>query len=221
MSVDGVDHPVGVLASGRKPPSLWWAIVKNVLAFGVAGSIWFALQTGYFSPDRPTRLQWDQIERVKGQPGGRVSYQSNFKRDMLIQAADVPPAWGRYNGATSEHVKFDSGGVTIQYSGIAWIGACLSFLDYEPGAIYRLTIDANVETEPGAILVRNRQLDLIRIQVPVGSGTVRTHFAAPQGRLDQVIIAFIADSRSEPKGAMRIASVTIERMEERAVGRTE
>jgi hypothetical protein len=219
--LDGDDHQAGLLTSEHSRSSLWLAIVKNVFACGVAGGIWFALQTGYVSPDRPTRPQWERIERAKEAPGGVLAYQSNFQRDMLTTNAGAPPSWSRYNGATANHVKFDSGGVTVDYSGIAWIGARLSFPNYEPGATYRLTIAATVDTEPGAILVRNRQLDLIRTTVPVGSGTTRTHFVAPPGRLDQVVIAFIADGRSEPKGSMHITSVAIERMEERVAGRTE
>ena len=219
--VDDLDDPESGIASEYSPPSLWRGIAKTAFVFGVAGGIWFALQTGYVSPDRPTRAQWERIERAKGAPGGVLVYQSNFQRDMLTTAGGEPPDWGRYNGANGEHVTFDSGGVTVNYSGIAWIGARLSFPSYEPGATYRLTIAATVEKEPGAILVRNRQLDLIRTPVPVGTGTTRTHFVAPQGRLDQVVIAFIPDGRSKPTGAMRISSATIERMDERIAGRTE
>lgn len=218
---DGLDDPESVIASQPKPPSLWRGIAKNAFALGVAGGIWFALQTGYVSPDRPTRAQWERIERAQGQSGGVLVYQSNFQRDMLTTSLGQPPNWGRYNGANAEHVTFDSGGVTINYSGIAWIGARLSFASYEPGATYRLTIAAAVEEEPGAILVRNRQLDLIRTPVPVGKGITRTHFVAPPGRLDQVVIAFIPDGRNKPAGAMRITSATIERMDERVAGRTE
>ena len=221
-SVDGGDHPAGVGAVEREMPSLWRTIFKNLLAVGVAGCIWLALQTGYISPDRPTRPQWERIEHVKSKSGGHVVYQSDFRHDLPKADTGTRPAWGRYNGATTEHVSFDPDGVTIHYSGIAWIGARLSFPNYEPGSIYRLSIEATADTEPGAILVRNRQLDLVRTSVPVGPGTVQAHFVAPQGRLDQVVIAFIADSRSAPKGSMRVTSVTIERMDETAsAARTE
>ena len=112
-SVDGGDHPAGVGAVEREMPSLWRTIFKNLLAVGVAGCIWLALQTGYISPDRPTRPQWERIEDVKSKSGGHVVYQSDFRHDLPKADTGTRPAWGRYNGATTEHVSFDPDGVTI------------------------------------------------------------------------------------------------------------
>jgi hypothetical protein len=186
------------------------AVLKNALAIAVVAAIVAAAQTGYLSPDRPTRAQWDGISRAKSLAAGQTVFESDFGKARIGSGPGSP--WDYYNGATANSVTSDESGVTVTYIGIGWIGARLDVERLEPGAIYRISVEAETTGQPGAIIVRNRQRDLVRERIPVGRGTTRAHFAAPPGRFDKVIAAFIPDAASDPQGSMKILSVKIERM---------
>lgn len=188
------------------------AIVKNAIAAGLVLCVWYGLQSGYFAPDRPTRAQWAEIEKAKTQASGRVVFQSDFKT-LRAGAGPVSP-WGYYNGASGNTVTYDQTGVTIDYKGVGWIGARLDIATFEPGAIYRIVVDAETSGQPGAFLVRNRQRDLMRERLPVGRHTATAHFVAPPGRFDRMYVAFIPDPPANPQGIMKILSVRLERMGE-------
>lgn len=203
------------IGDGPNAPFSWIGLVwKNALAAALVLGVMTALATGYFSPDRPTRPQWERLEKLKSAKGGREVYRSNFAGETPGQSRDGIAEWGYYNGATASTVQYGPSGVTVIYGGTAWIGAQLRLLKFVPGAIYRVTLERTVEGSPGALIVRNRQMDLMRKQIPVGSGTFSTEFVAPRGALDRVIFAFIADGRSRPQGKMQISSLTIERLGE-------
>ncbi|MFM9941886.1 MAG: hypothetical protein ACKVP7_20575 [Hyphomicrobiaceae bacterium] len=187
-------------------------VVKNVVVLGLVLSAWLALSVGYLSPDRPTRDQWERLEKArKGGPTTLV-YQSNFS--VETPGVEKQPAgyWGFYNGATVSTVQYDPGGVTVTYGGTPWIGAVLHFKAYERLQIYRVTFERSVDGEPAAVIVRNRQMDLMRQEIPVGTGPTTVYFVAPQGSLDRVYLAFIPDGRDKPVGKLRITSLKIERM---------
>jgi hypothetical protein len=190
--------------------SLFGILWKNILALTVGVGIWLALDTGYFSPDRPTRDQWDRIEKAKGKPGLKVAYEANFAQNRIDREAKRATAWGPYNGATDRTVQFQVDGVTINYEDAAWLGAVFRFDGFQAGGVYRVTFDAKIEGEPGAILVRNKQLDLTREQIPTGRGMHSVYFAAPPGSRDRVFVIFMPDGRKEPKGSMTITSFKIE-----------
>lgn len=186
-------------------------IVKNAAFLALAGGFWLALQTGYFSPDRPTRNQWEKLELAKKRPGGTLVYQSDFSVEKP-GAATLTGTWGYYNNATNTTVTFGPSDIKINFQKAAWLGAVYHMTAFQPGAIYRVTMLGTVETEPGAMLVRNRQLDLTRKQIPVGSQPFVAEFVAPPGRFDRVQIVFMPDNRGEPKGRMTITSMKIERL---------
>jgi hypothetical protein len=190
------------------------AVLKNCVLLAAAGGTWFGLEYGYFSPDRPTRAQWEKLESVKAAPQGALVYQSNFANEKPGEEGKGPGYWGSYNGATLSTVQFDSGGVTVNYKDAAWLGAVFRLVAFEPGKIYRVTMQGSVEGEPAALLVRNRQLDLTRVQIPVGSAPFAAEFVAPPGKLDRVFVIFMPDGQSDPKGSLRITSVKIERLGE-------
>lgn len=204
---------VAAPSAGLAAGSLVRMLVKNVAVLALLVGGWFALNTGYLSPDRPTREQWERIERAKSAPGGVVAYQSDFSVETPGVAKQPAGYWGFYNGATVSTVQFDPAGVTVKYGGTPWIGAALHFTRYEPQQIYRITVTSDVTGEPAAIIVRNRQMDLLRRQIPVGSGTHKIEFAAPRGSMDRVTLAFIPDNRGKPQGTLRITSLRIERIE--------
>ena len=80
-----------------------------------------------------------------------------------------------------------------------------------------MTIEAKVETEPAAVLMRNRQLDLMREVIPVSDGTFQTyifHYVAPNGRYDQVNLIFMPDGRNNVQGRMTMRKFRIERLED-------
>jgi hypothetical protein len=206
----GVGTPQLVSGPARAThPTFTTYLVRNICAACVAGGVIAGMSTGYFSPDRPSRPQWEAMEASKTLPAGQLVYQSDFTKDQLSASGTT---WGYYNGATSSMVAAGAEGVTVTFGGIAWVGAKMTMPSFVPGAIYRVSIDAEVSGEPGAVIVRNKQLDLAREPIPVGRQTTRIHFAAPPGRFDQVLFAFIGDSRSAPQGTMKIRGVKIERM---------
>lgn len=190
------------------------AILKNVLAVLVVGGHWYAIQTGYFSPDRPTRDQWERLEQVKKLPAGKLVYQSNFATETPGGGRSEVGSWGYYNGATVSTVTYDPAGVTVKYGGTPWIGAKFDLAQFEAQKIYRVTIDRLVEGEPAAVIIRNRLMDLERAQIPVGSGPFKVEFVAPRGGRDQIVIALIPDNRSKPQGTLRVTSLKIERLED-------
>lgn len=207
---DTVDLPRAGLRDGLP----WSTILKNAVFFAVVIGAWLALETGYLSPDRPTRSQWEQNEKAKTLNAGVLVYEADFGRERPGTAKSKAAYWGYYNGATPGTVEYDSGGVTVNYSGVPWIGAALHFPGYEPGRIYRITVERDVQGEPGAIIVRNRQLDLMRARVATGTGTFAMQFVAPRGSRDRVVVALIPDNPDKPEGSMRITSLKIERLGE-------
>ncbi len=205
----------GASGEGPNAPFSWIGLVwKNALAAALVLGVVTALSTGYFSPDRATRAQWEHLEKLKSAKSGREIYRSNFAGETPGQSRDGIAEWGYYNGATSSTVQYGPSGVTVIYGGTAWIGAQLRLLKFEPGAIYRVTLERSVEGSAGALIVRNRQMDITREPIPVGSGKFSTEFVAPRGAMDRVIFALIADGRQKPQGKMHISSVTIERLGE-------
>ncbi len=188
------------------------AIVKNIAVFAIIGCAWLGLETGYFSPDRPTRNQWELLERAKAKAAAAVIYQSNFALEKPGETGHQAGYWSRYNGATVSTVRFDPTGITINFDKAAWLGAVYRFAAFEPKAIYRVTMTGSVENEPAAMLVRNRQLDLMRQRIPVGTAPFVAEFVAPPGGLDRVDVVFMPDNRNNPKGTMKITSVKIERL---------
>jgi hypothetical protein len=199
-----------VVTDQPKAVSLPGLVVKNALALLALAAGVFGLQTGYFSPDRPSRPQWERIEAAKNLASGQLVYTSDFSTEKIT--ADPTSVWGFYNGASPQSVTADKSGIVIGYNNQPWIGARLQAPSLEPGAIYRISVEADAVTEPGALIVRNRQLDLTRQQLPLGKAVTQIHFAAPPGRLDRVILAFIPDGRSRPNGSLKIISVKLERM---------
>lgn len=189
-------------------------IAKNTLFAVVAGGAWLGLETGFFSPDRPTREQWEMLEKAKTRPAGSVVYQSNFALEKLGEASIGSGYWGLYNGATSSTVQLDRQGITVDYDKAAWLGAVFRLVNFEPRAIYRVSLKGEVHTEPAAMLVRNRQLDLRRETIPVGTAPFTMEFAAPAGRADRVYVIFMPNSAQDPKGSLRISSLKIERVGE-------
>lgn len=206
-TTEGVAPEAGREADNR------WTMAKNAAAALLAVAIWLALDTGYLSPDRPTRAQWERLEKARQAKDGTVVYEADFARDGPGGGKSSAGSWGFYNGATTATVKYDASGVTITYGGTPWIGAVLTFRAYEPGRLYRVTVERTATGEPGALLVRNRQLDLVRSAIPVGTGPFAVEFVAPPGRLDRVDVAFIPDNRTKPAGSLRISAAKIERLE--------
>lgn len=184
-------------------------IAKNAFALALILALWLATATGWLSPDRATRDQWERIEALKGKPG-KLVYQSNFAAEAAGRRSKAG-SWGRYNDAT-ETVLIEKDGVTVNYEEISWIGAVFEFDAFEPSQFYRVTVDRVVEGEPGALIVRNRQADLTREAIPVGKGEFSLTFVAPPGWLDKVYVIFIPDGTDKPKGQLRINSLKIERL---------
>lgn len=190
-------------------------ILKNLLFFGVVFGTWYAIETGYFSADRTLRSDWMEMERLKEKGKPVKAYEADFSRITLDGRGQPEGFWAFYNGATAPTVVVEGGNLVLSYSA-PWIGSEFRHTAYEPRAVYRVTIEAKVEGEPAAILMRNRQLDLMRNPIPVSDGQFKTftyHYVAPGGRLDQVRVIFMPDNRTEPKGKMTVRKFIIERLE--------
>lgn len=194
--------------------SLGRAVVKTAALSVVLVLGWLALDTGYLSPDRPTRDQWERLEKAKSAKSSEVVYKADFGREQPGPPRPGQTHWGFYNGATVSTVRYDADGVTVKYNGVPWIGAALHVAGFEPGGIYRLVFEREVMDESAAVLVRNRQMDLVREEIPEGDGTFAVEFVAPQGRRDQIVVAFIPNGRSKPHGSLRITKLRLERIKE-------
>jgi hypothetical protein len=213
-------EPMPALGAETKPqvralPSRSKAMmfIKNVAVLAFAAAAWLAIDTGYFGPDRPTRPQWARLQKASALSVDRVTYRADFGTVKI----DVPVAggtWGRYNFATPETTEFDATGVTVNYQGAAWLGASVRLASYVPDRIYRITFDAEVEGQPGAILVRNRQMDIHREQIPIGKKQHVGHFLSPNGARNEATVIFMPDDGTDPKGKLRITSFKIELLKE-------
>jgi hypothetical protein len=187
-------------------------IAKNTLALVLAVGLYFGFDSGYFSPDRPTRDQWDRLQSAKARPTDEPIYTGDLRG--MKPGSVTRGTWGRYNGATETTAAFTADGIKVDYKDAAWLGAVFDLATFTPGRIYRITFDAEVKEQPAAIIVRNRQLDLMREQISVGSGTRSVHVVSPQGNRDRMRVIFIPDAPSNPKGQMTITSLKIEAVRE-------
>lgn len=190
-------------------------LLKNIFFFTVVIGSWIAVDTGYFSNDRTSRGEWNELERLKAKGQAKTVYEADFAKVRI----DGPPIaegdWKFYNGASGDTVKIEDGALVLNYSS-AWIGSEFRHALFVPKGVYRVTIEAKVEEEPAAILMRNRQLDLMREQVPVTNGDFKSftyHYVAPDGGRDRVRVIFMPDNRGEPKGRMTVRKFVIQRLE--------
>lgn len=190
-------------------------LLKNALVLGGLAGAYAAVETGYFSNDRTSRREWNEMERLK-EKGKPISvYEANLRNVRINADASPEGGWGFYNGATDATVAVLNGELVLNYTS-AWIGGEFRHTTFQPGTVYRLTIEAMVEKEPAAILMRNRQLDLMREQIPVTDGefkTFRFHYVTPGGSLDRVRLILMPDNRGSPKGKMTVRKFKIERLE--------
>jgi hypothetical protein len=210
-STSDLDVPGEIAAEPAR--NMGVTVAKNLFALAVAVSIWLAINTGYFGPDRPTRPQWARLEKAKTLQVDALTYQADFTR---IKAGEPTPSgiWTRYNGATPSTTEFNSDGIGINYANSAWLGAAFRLSSFVPDRIYRITFQANTDTEPAAILVRNRQMDMHRESIPVGNKQHVVHFMSPTAPMDQTQVIFMPDGRSQPKGKFTLTSLKIELLKE-------
>ena len=187
-------------------------VLKNAGVLAFAAFAWLALDTGYFTPDRPTRAQWEKLQKAKSIAPKQLIYQSDFSKEKPGERASPIGTWGPYNAATKHTITFDQAGFTINFRNAAWLGAVFEFAAYEARTIYRVTIEREGEGEPAALLVRNRQMDLIRQQIPVGKGAFSVEFLSPRGGRDRAYIILMPDNPGKPQGRLRVSSMKIERI---------
>jgi hypothetical protein len=211
-----------MLGATGAPPSAQTAgligtVIKNVVIFSLLLGSYFAVETGYFSSDRTQRRHWNEMESLK-QGKGKVTkaYEADFTKAKIDPLSGGPEGyWDFYNGATADTAQIADGALVLNYTS-AWIGASFRHTGFAPYGIYRVTMEAKVENEPAAILMRNRQLDLMREQIPVSDGAFKTYtffYVAPAGSRDRVSVIFMPDNRDTPKGRMTVRKFLIERLE--------
>ncbi|MFM9941110.1 MAG: hypothetical protein ACKVP7_16640 [Hyphomicrobiaceae bacterium] len=198
------------------PASVSWlgTILKNVFVLFVVAGSWLALETGYFSNDRTSRAEWDEMERLKVAGKAKLAYETSFDRNVLGEWGPGQGYWDFYNGATSETAAVANGSLEVRYTE-PWIGVSFAHTGYAADRAYRVQIEAKVEEQAGAILMRNRQLDLMREKIPVTNGEFKPmtfYYVAPGGRLDQVRVIFMPDEPSDVKGKMTIRKFRIEQL---------
>lgn len=206
-----VEQPVVASHPGGR---LVRTLAKNLFALGLLGGLVMAYQTGYFSNDRISRGDWNILASFPKSHQGRVVYDAKFGPDLL-KRVDAAGAWDVYNGARPDTVTLTDGALEMKYS-LAWLGVYFNHKAFEAKAHYRVRFEAKVDGEPAAILMRNRQLDYMRQQVPTTGGAFKeftADFAAPAGNFDQVRIIFMPDGRGKVSGALTLRKFRIERLE--------
>lgn len=190
------------------------AILRNALAVVVAGGTWLAIETGYFSNDRTPRVLWEKMERLKSKPKGEIVYEASWQPDIFANRDKTTGYWDYYNGATKDTAALTADGLQVRYTA-PWIGAYFMHRAFEPNTIYRVVLEAKVEDQPAAILMRNRQLDLLREEIPVTGGEFKeftTHYVSSGGRYDQVRLIFMPNLRRNVKGRITIRKLRIEKL---------
>jgi hypothetical protein len=190
-------------------------LLKNLFVFGTLIGGYAAVETGYFSNDRTSRSQWNTMEQLKAKGKPRVVYEADFSKDLLATGKSPEGFWTYYNGATRDTVAIADKALVLNYT-TAWIGSEFRHTEFAAHGVYRVTVEAKVEQESAAILMRNRQLDLMREEIPVSGGDFKTytyHYVAPGGAYDQVRVIFMPDNRQTPKGRMTVRKFRIEKLE--------
>jgi hypothetical protein len=191
-------------------------LLKNLFFFAAVIGSYVAVETGYFSSDRTSRREWNEMERLKDKGKPTKAYEADFTKVKIDPTVTMAEGyWDYYNGATGDTVSIADGNLILNYTS-AWIGSEFRHTKFVPNGIYRITLEAKVDGEPAAILMRNRQLDLLREEIPVTDGSFKTftyHYVAPVGSRDKVRLIFMPDKRSEPKGKMTVRKFLIERLE--------
>jgi hypothetical protein len=190
-------------------------LLKNFMFFGFVIAGYAAVESGYFSNDRTSRGQWDEIDRLKTSGKPKLVHDEKFKDELFTTGRSVDGYWDTYNGANRTSIKSSAGTLELTYTS-PWVGTVFHHATFEPHGIYRLTIEAKVDDQPAALLMRNRQLDLLRQQIPTTNGEFKTHtfhYAAPGGRWDQVRLILIPDNRTSVKGRLTVRKFTIEKLE--------
>lgn len=188
-------------------------IIKNIAFFGLVAGVLLAMETGYFAGDRTPRAQSVALEALAKAPG-KVVFEPKIDKDSPARTDQADGVWKLYNGANPDTLSVDGSALVMRYA-IAWLGVYFDHKAYEPHGLYRVRFEAKVENEPAALLVRNRQLDLMRQQIPVTGGTFKefkADYAAPGGRLDQVRLILMPDGREKVNGSISIRNVRIERL---------
>lgn len=203
-------EPVGADLQTGVPIAI--TFLKNAVVLALAVAFYFGLESGYFSPDRPTRSQWDRLQSAEAKPAETVVYAGDLRG--VKPGVVVGGNWGRYNSATEQTTAFTPEGIKVDYNDAAWLGAVFDLATYTADRIYRITFDVDAKEQPAAIIVRNRQMDLVRELIPVGRSSQSVHIVTPRGNGDRVRIIFIPDARSNPKGQMTITSLKIEAVKE-------
>lgn len=200
----------------RDGSSIGWqtTVARNVFVAALVGGLWFALETGYFSNDRTPRALDDLQEQLKKSPRGDVVFEAQWKPGLLADRSLPEGFWDYYNGADKDTVSVTADGLKVTYTE-PWIGAYFRHLKFRPSTVYRVVFEANIEGQPAAVLMRNRQLDLLREQIPVTSGEFKeftAHYVTPGGALDQVRVIFMPDGKKDVQGAVTIRRLRIERL---------
>jgi hypothetical protein len=190
-------------------------IAKNVFALSLVGACALAYETGYFSADRIVRRDWVALDAYPKDRPGKVVFDATFSPDLLQLRDEKAGSWNLYNGAAPATLSVEGGAMRMTYA-LAWLGVYFDHKGFEPKALYRVRFEAKVDGEPAAILMRNRQLDYMREQIPTTGGAFKefvVSYAAPAGRWDQVKIIFMPDGRGKVSGALTIRKFRIERLE--------
>lgn len=200
----------------RESGGIGWqtAVARNVFVVALFGGLWLALETGYFSNDRTPRVLDDLQERLKKSPRGDVVFEAQWKPDLLVDRRQPEGFWDYYNGADPDTVSVTADGLKVKYTE-PWIGVYFRHLKFKPSTVYRVVFEANVEGQPAAILMRNRQLDLLREAIPVTNGEFKefnAHYVTPGGAWDQVSVIFMPDEKGDVQGELTIRKLRIERL---------
>jgi hypothetical protein len=205
------------LVMSAPSPAVGWVpfILKNIAALLLVAGVYLGFETGYISSDRLSRADDKRLERLSAKSVSWTEYVSEFEADLLDGRPQPAGFWSRYNGAGPEVVKIEKGALHINYKGAAWLGADFNFTVYKPGAAYRVTVQAIVENQPGAIVVRNRVQDIKRVEMAPSNGKLNTYsatFMAPPGRLDRVHVIVMPDDPDDPVGRMTVRHIKIDRL---------
>lgn len=122
-------------------------------------------------------------------------------------------------GTSLSQIKRDNGQLVLDFHRNRWDGIAVNLSDYQPGGIYRLTLNlTQLNQQASAVIFNNTQSsDLGGMVVPkgeyLGKNALILPFAAPPFPEHDLVLRLTPMQAKVTGGKMRIAGITLERID--------
>lgn len=190
-------------------------IVKNLIVLGLVAVLYTALETGYLYSEHPTLSDRERLARLMDRSPVVTEYATEFLVDRRGDRHGNAGVWSQIAAPDVGHGASWNGELQVALSGVGAPGAIFHFVRYRPGAVYRVTLKAEIDGHAVALVVRNRSHEIARASsapCEVQPCEITLSFLAPYGSLDLVKIALMLEAIPGLGGRMSVRRFQIERL---------